>query len=99
MILHERLLTDHGDTNHAPDLSNNLPDMLPRDHSHRRKRLVPRESTEEGTFERRGSFVSHCQLDESLIRDMVLLEKELKTSPEALHVMALVPGNQILLLL
>ena len=39
-----------------------------------------------------GSFRSHCELDEDTIRDMVLMEKELKMSPEVIEVMSLVPG-------
>lgn len=38
------------------------------------------------------SFRSHCELDEDTIRDMVLMEKELKMSPEVIEVMSLVPG-------
>ena len=41
------------------------------------------------------SFRSHCELDEETIRDMVLMEKELKMSPEVIEVMSLVPGIPI----
>lgn len=36
---------------------------------------------------------SQVQLEESLIKDMVLLEKEYKIAPEALKAYSLVPGT------
>ena len=86
--MHERLLIE-SQAPLSPDSNPTLPDMLPRDHSYRRKRLVPKDSATESD----GSSSYVGELDEESIRDMVLMEKELKMSAEALNVMKLMPGN------
>lgn len=76
--------------------------MLPRDDSFQRRTTKNRNRDSEVSYrsdrERAGSYLmSHCELDEDTIRDMVLMEKELKMSPEVILVMSLVPGMPVLL--
>jgi len=71
--------------------------MLPREHSYRRKRFAPQFTSggyqhEEGEGGERRDTSFCLQLDEELIRDMVLMEKELKVSPEVMKVLSLIPG-------